>query len=125
MNYKAEIDLSMFTGAEVRALDMLDGTTKRCVVIPMEDNSIKEWKTSVKAHVKVIERKTPRWGQTHFIVVEWDKRKAAYNYANEIKPPIIGSMTPFFMATKMHDESQERESEKDNSTTNIDNILGI
>lgn len=95
MYFDGKIDLSMLDGVEVQAIEMKStGELKRCAVIPLSENSIKEKKTSLKMSIIAKPKKNKYFGQTHNIQVKMDRSLYDKNKKIGKRANIIGHLTP-------------------------------
>lgn len=95
MNYTGKINLLMFKKA---AIMNIKGTTetKKCLVIPIEDNHFYVGEKGVYLDLNIRESRTPMYDNTHFIVQNLPKEVYSSLTEEEKKQnPILGSMKPF------------------------------
>ena len=94
MNYSIKIDLLKLKGAFMR--DLQGSTaTKKCVIIPVEDNDIFIGKRGCYLDITALEMQNPQYGETHFIKTDIPKAKRdAMSDEERRAQPILGGMKP-------------------------------
>ena len=120
LNYKVVINLASLLDVERQVVEMSDGTKQECVVIPIKANSIYVGVRNLNLKANVILKPNVYNGQTHYIQATWSGKSYAENMRMGLRNPIIGNLTPFFVADKGN-----KPKNKDIKVNDINNVLGI
>lgn len=96
-NYNFKMDLSKLDGFGVVNLTGKSGKTKKCVVIPIEDNHIFEGNKGVYLDLVCVETQNSQYGDSHFVSRSKTKEEQEQEKkTNErLKLPILGNLKPF------------------------------
>lgn len=94
MNYSIKIDLLKLSGACVRDLQGKTAT-KRCVIIPVDDNDIFVGKRGCYLDITAFEMTNPQYGETHLLKKDIPKAKRdAMSEEERRATPILGGLKP-------------------------------
>lgn len=94
MNYGIKLDLLKLEGAFVRDLQGKTAT-KRCIIIPVEDNDIFVGRKGCYLDLTAIEMANPQYGETHLVKRDIPKAKRETMTDEQRRAvPILGGMKP-------------------------------
>ena len=94
MNYSIKIDLLKLKGAFMRELQG-STATKKCVIIPVDDNDIFIGKRGCYLDITAIEMTNPQYGETHLLKTDIPKAKRdAMSEEERRAQPILGGLKP-------------------------------
>jgi hypothetical protein len=94
MNYGIKLDLLKLEGAFVRDLQGKTAT-KRCIIIPVEDNDIFVGRKGCYLDLTAIEMANPQYGETHLVKRDIPKAKRDVMTDDQRRAiPIVGGLKP-------------------------------
>lgn len=95
-NYNFKLDLSKFEGFGKVTLTGKSGQAKRCVVLPIEDNSIFEGDKGTYLDLVCFETPNSEYG-SHMVTVSKTKEEQEHEKqtGERIRKPIVGNLKPF------------------------------
>jgi hypothetical protein len=115
-NYNAKINLAKLEGFGKVTLQGKSGTSKRCVVLPIDDCHLFEGKDGTYLDLTIIETNNSQYGDTHFITrgKSQEEREQEKATGERLRLPILGNLKPFGGQTT---EGEEYTYQKPSSTT--------
>lgn len=115
-NYNAKINLAKLEGFGKVTLQGKSGTSKRCVVLPIDDCHLFEGKDGTYLDLTIIETNNSQYGDTHFITrgKSQEEREQEKATGERLRLPILGNLKPFGSQTT---EGEEYTYQKPSSTT--------
>lgn len=95
-NYNFKLDLSKFNGFGKITLQGQSGQKKRCVVLPIEDNSIFEGDKGTYLDLVCFETPNSEYG-SHMVTVSKTKEEQEHEKqtGERVRKPIVGNLKPF------------------------------
>jgi len=96
-NYNAKINLAKLEGFGKVTLQGKSGTSKRCVVLPIDDCHLFEGKDGTYLDLTIIETNNSQYGDTHFITrgKSQEEREQEKATGERLRLPILGNLKPF------------------------------
>lgn len=95
-NYNFKLDLSKFEGFGKVTLTGKSGQAKRCIVIPIEGNSVFEGEKGTYIDLVCFETPNSEYG-SHMVTVSKTKEEQEHEKqtGERIRKPIVGNLKPF------------------------------
>ena len=95
-NFNFKLDLSKFNGFGKITLQGQSGQSKRCVVLPIEDNSIFEGDKGTYIDLVCFETPNSEYG-SHMVTISKTKEEQEHEKqtGERIRKPIVGNLKPF------------------------------
>lgn len=98
-NFNLKLDLSKFQGFGKITLQGKSGQSKKCIVIPIEDNNIFEGEKGTYADLVCIETPNSDYG-SHMVTLSSTKEERE----SGVRKPIVGNLKPFGNAQPSEEE---------------------
>lgn len=95
-NYNFKLDLSKFNGFGKVTLQGKSGLSKRCIVIPIEDNNVFEGEKGTYLDLVCFETPNSEFG-SHMVTISKTKEEQEQEKKSgeRIRKPIVGNLKPF------------------------------